>query len=65
MQRYNLAIIVPLIEEFRVLRELVQSHIHDPEVEDAIYYYPLDLVESDSQAVVVVLGIWAPPRQGK
>ena len=56
MQRYNLAIIVPLIEEFRVLRELVPSHIHHPEVDDAIYYYPLDLGDSDSQAVVVVLG---------
>ena len=56
MQRYNLAIIVPLIEEFRVLRELVPSHIHNPEVDDAIYYYPLDLGDPDSQAVVVVLG---------
>ena len=56
MQRYNLAIIVPLIEEFRVLRELVPSHIHNPEVDDAIYYYPLDLDDPDSQAVVVVLG---------
>jgi nucleoside phosphorylase len=56
VQRYNLAIIVPLIEEFRVLRELVPSHIHHPEVEDAIYYYPLDLGEPDYQAVVMVLG---------
>jgi nucleoside phosphorylase len=56
VRRYNLAIIVPLIEEFRVLRELVPSHIHNPEVEDAIYYYPLDLGEPDYQAVVVVLG---------
>jgi nucleoside phosphorylase len=56
VQRYNLAIIVPLIEEFRVLRELVPSHIHNPEVDDAIYYYPLDLDDPDSQAVVVVLG---------
>jgi nucleoside phosphorylase len=56
VQRYNLAIIVPLIEEFRVLRELVPSHIHHPEVDDAIYYYPLELGDADSQAVVVVLG---------
>src|SRR4029450_576637 len=56
VQRYNLAIIVPLIEEFRVLRELVPGHIHHPEVDDAIYYYPLDLGGPDSQAVVVVLG---------
>jgi hypothetical protein len=54
VQRYNLAIIVPLIEEFRVLRELVPSHIHNPEVEDAIYYYPLDLGEPDYQAVIVI-----------